>query len=58
MEDRCPYCDAPLIEIDHYGDRLVGCVDCNRWGWIGDDDLTMLLKEEDITALRGRVRPN
>ena len=23
---------AALIEIDHYGERLIGCVGCNRWG--------------------------
>src|SRR5262249_57937792 len=19
--------------IDHYGERLVGCIECNRWSW-------------------------
>src|SRR5262245_59263892 len=23
--------DAPLIEIDHYGERLTGCIECNTW---------------------------
>jgi uncharacterized Zn finger protein (UPF0148 family) len=25
----CPQCHAPLIEIDHFGERLVGCMECN-----------------------------
>jgi len=24
-------CDQPMIEIDHYGERLTGCPRCNRW---------------------------
>ena len=27
-----PYCDRPLIKIDHYGEMLEGCIHCNRWG--------------------------
>jgi hypothetical protein len=46
----CQSCGAALIEIDHYGERLVGC---NRWGWKGTNLLFMLLPEEDIEALRG-----
>jgi hypothetical protein len=23
----CAHCHGPLIEIDHYGERLVGCID-------------------------------
>jgi hypothetical protein len=56
LGDTGPDCHRPLIEIDLYGDRLIGCVECN--GWSEDDGLPMKLKEEDITALRGRVRPN
>jgi hypothetical protein len=38
------------MEIDHYGERLVGCIECNRWtrdGW-----LFMALPEEDLEALK------
>jgi len=28
MRNVCDRCDAPLIEIDHYGDRLKGCIEC------------------------------
>ena len=34
----CDRCKAPLIEIDHYGERLRGCLDCNRWIWRGSAD--------------------
>jgi len=28
---RCKQCDQPLVEIDHWGERLMGCPRCNRW---------------------------
>jgi hypothetical protein len=56
MDQRCPHCEEPLIEIDHYGELLIGCVECNRW--MGKGKILMQLDEADITALRGRVRPN
>jgi hypothetical protein len=51
----CSRCNRPLMEIDHYGERLVGCVECNRWSWRGSDRLFMALPEEDIEALRARA---
>jgi hypothetical protein len=36
----CPYCQ--------YGEMLVGCIDCNRWGLPGDDKLIMELLESDL----------
>ena len=54
MSDKvCPYCNGPLMEIDHYGEVLVGCITCNRWGHPGDDKLIMELMESDLEALRG-----
>jgi hypothetical protein len=44
-------CHRPLIEIDHCGERLIGCIDCNRWGWKGSTELLMALPEEDLQAL-------
>ena len=32
----CPHCHHPLIEIDHSGERLIGCIECNRWGRLSD----------------------
>ena len=46
----CDQCQQPLIEIDFYDRRWIGCIDCNRWGWPGDS-----LVRADIAALRKRV---
>jgi hypothetical protein len=54
----CDQCQEPLIEIDRYGERLIGCVACNKWGWPDDNNLIMELSEEDIAALRKRVTPS
>jgi hypothetical protein len=40
------------MKIDHYGEMLVGCIDCNRWGHPDDKTLIMELMEEDLEALR------
>ena len=37
----CSYCNGPLIQIDHYGEMLVGCIHCNRWCYPGDEHLIM-----------------
>ena len=52
----CEQCGELLIEIDLYGERLTGCVECNRWGRIGDKQRVMELKEDDLAAVRERVR--
>jgi len=44
-------CDHPRVEIDALGQRLHGCVQCNRW--INADGEWLRLAEEDIAALRG-----
>jgi len=54
--DTCPHCHRPLIEIDYYGERLIGCIECNRWGRPEDDTLPIQLVEDDIEALRARRR--
>lgn len=57
MENKvCRYCTRPVITIEHYGEVLVGCVECNRWGHAGDKKLIMELLEEDLEALRATVR--
>jgi hypothetical protein len=51
------HCPGPLIEIDHYGERLIGCIECNRWGRPGDATPPMQLLEDDLEPLRaGRRR--
>ena len=52
----CPYCHRPLTKIDHYGELLVGCIDCNRWGRPDDEKLIMELLDDDLEALRANVR--
>ena len=51
LGDTCSDCHRPLIEIDHYGERLIGCVKCNRWGSPGSDQPFMALPEDDLQAL-------
>ena len=55
--EACPSCSGPLIEIDRYGEWLVGCVECNRWRWPGSESVSMALPKEDLEALKERVRP-
>jgi hypothetical protein len=50
--NECLYCHCPLIEIDYYGERLMGCIECNRWGKPDDKRLVMELLEDDLEALR------
>jgi hypothetical protein len=53
MRNACRECDGPLVEIDRYGHRLVGCIDCNLWRWRDSDNdrMFMQLPEEDLQAL-------
>jgi hypothetical protein len=51
---RCKQCDQPLVEIDNYGDRLIGCIECNRWNWRGSKR-PMELPEDDLEALKAMV---
>jgi hypothetical protein len=49
---RCDRCNSPLMEIDHYGERLTGCMECNCWR--GDRRAFIVeLSVEDFEALRG-----
>jgi uncharacterized Zn finger protein (UPF0148 family) len=52
----CPTCGSPLMKIDHYGEVLIGCVHCNYWGRPGDKRPILELLEDDLEALRARVR--
>ncbi len=53
---KCPYRQRPLIKIDYYGEPLIGCLHCNRWGRPGDKTLVMELLEDDLEALRATRR--
>src|SRR5262249_2063952 len=37
----CPHCNGQLVEIDHYGERLIGCIECNQWSWRGGKSLVI-----------------
>jgi hypothetical protein len=50
-EVTCFHCKHLLIEIDHYGQRLIGCIECNRWRSSGTSRVVELT-EDDIQALR------
>jgi hypothetical protein len=51
----CPRCNGTLIEIDRFGERLIGCVVCNLWTWPTSPSVSMALPEDDLKALRKRV---
>ncbi len=53
-EITCLYCKRSLIEINLYGQRLMGCIECNRWSWRGGNSFLIELFEEDLQALRQR----
>jgi len=52
----CDCCDEPLIEIDHDGDRLLGCIECNCWRG-GKSAFVVYLSVEDFQALRDNTSP-
>lgn len=47
---RCKQCNQPLVEIDHWGERLTGCPKCNRWK--ASTGEWCRLAPDDIMALR------
>jgi hypothetical protein len=49
--EHCPHCHRCLIEIDYYGERLIGCIQCNVWARSGDATLPMQLRDDDLKAL-------
>jgi hypothetical protein len=54
--EACSHCKGPQIEIDRFGEQLVGCIECNRWTWPGNDSISMALPEEDLWPLKAIVR--
>ena len=44
-------CNHPRVEIDAWGQRLHGCIQCNQW--MNLDGEWLRLPEQDIAALRG-----
>jgi hypothetical protein len=48
---QCDSCGERLIEIDRYGERLTGCIECNRWR-SSQSVFIVELSIEDFEALR------
>ena len=46
-------CNHPRVEIDAWGQRLHGCIQCNQW--MNLDGEWLRLPEQDIAALRGLI---
>jgi hypothetical protein len=49
----CDRCNEPMIEIEHHGERLVGCFECNSWKG-KRSPFIVHLSVEDFQALRER----
>jgi hypothetical protein len=50
MPSNCERCGSPLIQIEHCGARVTGCIACNRWQ--GDKTAFVVeLELEDWQAL-------
>ena len=47
----CERCKESLIEIEHYGEQLTGCIECNCWRGTRSAFIVDL-SIEDIKALR------
>jgi hypothetical protein len=43
-------CNAPMIDIEHYGEQLTGCIECNCWHR-GKSAFLIDLSAADIEAL-------
>jgi hypothetical protein len=55
---RCPCCNGPLNEIDRFGERLVGCTECNRWTWPDSGEcISLSLPQDDLISVRSHVKP-
>jgi hypothetical protein len=54
VNDECERCSGKLVEIDHYGERLTGCLKCNRWQAATGE--WCRLAPDDIVALRALQR--
>ena len=50
----CDRCTSSLIEIDHYGERLLGCIECNVWRG-SKQAFIVELSVEDFQALREEI---
>ena len=49
-----PRCKGPLIAIGRNGERLCGCIQCNRWKWRPSERVLIELPDEDVTRCVSR----
>lgn len=50
----CDRCNSSLVEIEHYGEQLTGCLECNVWR--GSKRAFIIeLSVEDFDALRNTL---
>jgi hypothetical protein len=48
----CELCEGRLIEMNRYGERLTGCVECNQW--LSERSAFVVeLSVEEIVAIKG-----
>jgi hypothetical protein len=55
FENRCPRCNGPLIEIERFGERLIGCTECNHWTWPDSESISMALPEDDLYVIKATL---
>ena len=55
FENRCPRCNGPLIEIERFGERLIGCTECNHWTWPDSGSISMALPEDDLYVIKATL---
>jgi len=46
------FCNHRFVEIDNYGERLIGCVEGNRWTWRGSKQPIELPAGHDANDLK------
>jgi hypothetical protein len=45
-----------MIEMERLGERLIGCIECNRWTWPDTGtSVSMALPEDDLYVMKATV---
>jgi hypothetical protein len=53
--DICAVCGGSQIEIERFGEQLVGCIECNWWTWRTSENVSVTLTKDDLEALKAKV---
>ena len=51
----CAVCNGPQLEIERFGEQLVGCIECNWWTWPTSENICVTLTKDDLEALKANV---